>query len=215
MSEQVKTVFYEWFESKVNDDLPDGWKIVDLQEVSTFSQGVQVPIGEQIEQEKDGFIRFIRIVDITQGSDKEIRYVEARDRGHVVENEIFMIRYGTPGILSRNYKGVIANNLFKISPSDEVTSNYLFSALNVDRIQNYIKGNATSSTMPAISFSTLNNQKVIIPDRETLEKFDEYSETIRKKQLNIINENKKLSQLRDTLLPKLMNGEIDLDNIEI
>ena len=27
--------------------------------------------------------------------------------------------------------------------------------------------------------------------------------------------NKKLSQLRDTLLPKLMNGEIDLDNIEI
>ena len=29
------------------------------------------------------------------------------------------------------------------------------------------------------------------------------------------NENKKLQQLRDTLLPKLMNGEIDLDNIEI
>lgn len=28
-------------------------------------------------------------------------------------------------------------------------------------------------------------------------------------------ENKKLSQLRDTLLPKLINGEIDLDNIEI
>ena len=30
----------------------------------------------------------------------------------------------------------------------------------------------------------------------------------------MIKENKKLSQLRDTLLPKLMNGEIDLDNIE-
>ena len=28
-------------------------------------------------------------------------------------------------------------------------------------------------------------------------------------------ENKKLVELRDTLLPKLMNGEIDLDNIEI
>ena len=54
-----------------------------------------------------------------------------------------------------------------------------------------------------------------MPDRETLRKFDEYSETIRKKQLNIINENKKLQQLRDTLLQKLMNGEIDLDNIEI
>lgn len=215
LSEQLKTIFYEWFESKMDDDLPDDWKIVDLQDVATFSQGVQVPIEEQIEQKKDGFVRFIRIVDITQGSDKEIRFIEDRDRGHVVENEIFMTRYGTPGILSRNYNGIIANNLFKITPSDGVTSNYLFSALNVDRIQKYIKGNATSSTMPAISFSTLNNQKVIIPDRETLGKFDEYSETVRKKQLNIINENKRLEQLRDTLLPKLMNGEIDLDNIEI
>lgn len=215
LSEQLKTIFYEWFESKMNDDLPDDWKIVDLQDVATFSQGVQVPIEEQIEQEKDGFVRFIRIVDITQGSDKEIRFIEDRDRGHVVENEIFMTRYGTPGILSRNYNGIIANNLFKITPSDGVTSNYLFSALNVDRIQKYIKGNATSSTMPAISFSTLNNQKVIIPNREKLGKFDEYSETVRRKQLNIINENKRLEQLRDTLLPKLMNGEIDLDNIEI
>ena len=215
LSEQLKMIFYEWFESKMDDDLPDDWKIVDLQDVATFSQGVQVPIEEQIEQEKDGFVRFIRIVDITQGSDKEIRFIEDRDRGHVVENEIFMTRYGTPGILSRNYNGIIANNLFKITPSDGVTSNYLFSALNVDRIQKYIKGNATSSTMPAISFSILNNQKVIIPDRETLGKFDEYSETVRKKLLNIINENKRLEQLRDILLPKLMNGEIDLDNIEI
>ena len=215
LSEQLKMIFYEWFESKMDDDLPDDWKIVDLQDVATFSQGVQVPIEEQIEQEKDGFVRFIRIVDITQGSDKEIRFIEDRDRGHVVENEIFMTRYGTPGILSRNYNGIIANNLFKITPSDGVTSNYLFSALNVDRIQKYIKGNATSSTMPAISFSILNNQKVIIPDRETLGKFDEYSETVRKKLLNIINENKRLEQLRDSLLPKLMNGEIDLDNIEI
>ena len=215
LSEQLKTVFYEWFESKMNSNLPDSWKIVELQEISTFSQGVQVPIEEQIDQVKDGFVRFIRIVDITQGSEKEIRYIEDRDRGHVVENEIFMTRYGTPGIISRNYNGIIANNLFKISPSNEVTSNYLYSALNVDRIQSYIRGNATSSTMPAISFSTLNNQKIIIPDNEPLKKFDKYSETIRIKQLNIIKENKKLSELRDTLLPKLMNGEIDLDNIEI
>ena len=31
----------------------------------------------------------------------------------------------------------------------------------------------------------------------------------------IIEENNNLEQLRDTLLPKLMNGEIDLENIEI
>ena len=35
------------------------------------------------------------------------------------------------------------------------------------------------------------------------------------KMKNIKKENIKLSELRDTLLPELMNGEIDLDNIEI
>lgn len=215
LSEQLKTVFYEWFESKINETLPETWVIANLQNVSIFSQGVQVPIEEQVEYLKDGFVRFIRIVDITQGSDKEIRYIENRDRGHVAENEIFMTRYGTPGILSRNYNGILANNLFKISALKGVTSNYLFSALNVDRIQSYIRGNATSSTMPAISFTTLYNQKIVIPDKELLEKFDKYSEIIRLIQLNIINENKKLHKLRNALLPKLMNGEIDLDKIEI
>ena len=36
-----------------------------------------------------------------------------------------------------------------------------------------------------------------------------------KKMKNIKKQNEKLSQLRDTLLPKLMNGEIDLDKVEI
>ena len=36
-----------------------------------------------------------------------------------------------------------------------------------------------------------------------------------KKSKQLIEENKILEQLRDTLLPKLMNGEIDLDKIEI
>ena len=45
--------------------------------------------------------------------------------------------------------------------------------------------------------------------------YDEYVKPIMDKiALNSL-ENKKLSELRDSLLPKLMNGEIDLDNIEV
>ena len=65
-----------------------------------------------------------------------------------------MIRYGTPGIVARNYAGIIANNLFKITPTTEkVTSNYLYHFLKSSDVQNYITQNAVSSTMPAINFS--------------------------------------------------------------
>ena len=44
----------------------------------------------------------------------------------------------------------------------------------------------------------------------------EYIEWFQDRQIQyIVDENKKLEQLRDTLLPKLMNGEIDLDKMEI
>ena len=61
----------------------------------------------------------------------------------------------------------------------------------------------------------LNNLKVKTPDEMMLKNFYLLFNNIMNKISNNSNENIKLEQLRDTLLPKLMNGEIDLDNIEI
>ena len=217
LSDQLETVFAERFLSlDWNGDLPEGWKLTKLKDVAQFSQGVQVPVEEQLSNYEEGYERFIRIVDITQGNEKDIRYIEDRQRGHVEENEIFMIRYGTPGILSWNYRGIIANNLFKISSTtEEVTYNYLYSLLKTERVLGYLKGNAVSSTMPAINFSTLNGIDILIPDKKSMQDFSEFSETIRIHQLELINENYSLTHLRDSLLPKLMNGEISVEDLEM
>ena len=61
----------------------------------------------------------------------------------------------------------------------------------------------------------LNNLKVKTPDEMMLKDFYLLFNNIMNKISNNSNENIKLEQLRDKLLPKLMNGEIDLDNIEI
>lgn len=187
-----------------------------LEELAKFSQGVQVPIEKQIELYKTGYTRFIRIIDVTQGNIKDIRYINNTSKGKVKENDIFMVRYGSPGIICRNYSGNIANNLFKIDCINEnVSKNYLYRYFINKEFQDYIKQNATSSTMPAINFSTLKNIEIIVPNKDDLIKFNQQEEKIRTKQLNIINSNRTLENLRDTLLPKLMNGEIDLDKIEI
>ena len=52
-------------------------------------------------------------------------------------------------------------------------------------------------------------------DKEDILKFENNVKPIMEKIALSSLENKRLAELRDTLLPKLMNGEIDLDNIEI
>ena len=195
--------------------MPEDWQIKTLKEVVTFSQGVQVPVQKQITELIDGYEQFIRIVDLTQNN-SDIRFIENVDKGKITYDDIFMIRYGTPGILGRNYKGIIANNLFKIEPINNIISkNYIYNFLNSDFIQNYIKQNAVSSTMPAINFSTLYGQELIIPDAKTLTDYTKIDESMRKQMLQIKFENERLTQLRNALLPKLMSGEIDVSNVDI
>ena len=54
-----------------------------------------------------------------------------------------------------------------------------------------------------------------LPNYNTIKDLSKVFEDNYKKISQIVDENRKLEQLRDTLLPKLMNGEINLDNINI
>ena len=69
--------------------------------------------------------------------------------------------------------------------------------------------------MQMLNISSVREFKIPIPDKNSLDSFEDNVKNIQE-QININNnQNEILSKLRDTLLPKLMNGEIDLDKIEI
>ena len=74
---------------------------------------------------------------------------------------------------------------------------------------------STSSIATAINSKIVKSIKIGIPSEEELNKFNKLTSSMFELVKNNEKENIKLSELRDTLLPKLMNGEIDLDNIEI
>ena len=70
------------------------------------------------------------------------------------------------------------------------------------------------STQPLLTQGDLNNQTLLFSENEVLEFESKVTPIVNKIRFNE-EQNEILRQLRDTLLPKLMNGEIDLDNIEI
>ena len=148
------------FPEFVNDE---GWSEDGIGDKFKFKQGVQMPVESQYLIYQAGLVRFIRIIDVTNKEEPH-RYIENPGNEHLIEeNDLFMIRYGTPGVVSIGYKGVIANNLFRLiwKDADLFIPGYWFYSLQ--KKEKTILDLSGSSSMPAISFSTLESLKVQFP----------------------------------------------------
>lgn len=123
---------------------------------------------------------------------------------------------GTPVIIPPIYedKIIYSHHIYGLK-NLKLPKLFVFYSLLKPKFRNLAGGSATGTTVLALQKEVIEDYAIVIPDEETLNSFTKLAEKIQKRRENIILENIKLEQLRDTLLPKLMNGEFDLDNIEI
>ncbi|MFV0140546.1 restriction endonuclease subunit S [Empedobacter falsenii] len=133
----------------------EAWEVKKLGEVFKLKQGVQCGVENQFLNDKNGYIRFIRIVDLTQQNTEERFIKDPGVEHHITETDLFMVRYGAPGVVGFGYKGVIANNLFRLIPKIELLE--LYFKYVFDYMKSYIEEISSSSTMAALNFTTLNN----------------------------------------------------------
>ena len=73
-----------------------------------------------------------------------------------------------------------------------------------------IENMATGSTFKEASGTLMKTLRIIIPIKEVLDNFEKIMEPIFNMQLSVEEENDRLASLRDTLLPRLMSGEIKI-----
>ena len=71
------------------------------------------------------------------------------------------------------------------------------------------------STQPLITQSDIKNIAVLLPDHTTLSKFEKIAASLMAVYESNLLESTKLIALRDTLLPRLMSGELDVSSIEL
>lgn len=71
------------------------------------------------------------------------------------------------------------------------------------------------SAVPSMTTDILNNMELYIPDEDTLKSFEDIVSPLYEKMHDIKNENRLLLAIRDCIIPKLLNGEIDLADIDI
>ena len=91
---------------------------------------------------------------------------------------------------------------------------FLYCLVKSERIQRTIEIFATGTTILHAGKS-IKHMKFLLPDKETMKKFNEIGQPILLKILENQKEIIKLTKLRDILLPKLMSGEIDISKLNL
>lgn len=109
---------------------------------------------------------------------------------------------------------VTTNQGFKsVVPHKEIGTPYVYYFLNHNLP--LIESKASGSTFKEVSGSVMKSVEAVIPDSTTLAKFNDVCNPIFELQAKLEDENRNLATLRDSLLPHLMSGEIDVSDIDI
>ena len=195
--------------------IPKGWEVKKISELIEVKDGTHAsPIVS-----KEGFPLVtskhikgdrIAIEDAKIISEKD--YLEVNKRSKVDTGDILISMIGTVGLTyfvqEEEINFAIKNiGLFKTS-QNKTLSEYFYLYLKSDNMKNYIEARLAGTTQKYISLGELRNIPVVLPNDSIIDKFKKVvGVLLDKRRLNIIN-NEELMITRDTLLPKLMNGEI-------
>lgn len=201
----------ESWEIKTIGDLSDvkgriGWRGYTTNDL--VDDGPWVVGGKEI---TSGFIDFNSAKHLTREKYEESPEIMLKDK------DLIIAKTGTIGPIAMFYEiygDATLNPNVGLIRSKMIAPALLLTFFKTPRAQYYLNEFTTSSVQPAINQTTIKQLEVAIPsDKQLLEKIGNKFEEINLLQFNLNEEIKKLQKLRDTLLPKLMSGEIDVSEV--
>lgn len=215
LEEKAQLIYEEWFvrmkfpgheTTPVNEEtgLPEGWiqlKLTDLYSIKygkNLSQTNILSSGEYPVYGASGVMGFYSDFNC----DSKVVLVTSRGNGS--------------GEVHRTYenKSFVTNNSFVFQPKKEfnqISLSFSFEFLRVLDLTRYCSGSA----QPQLTNSAMLNVKIKLPSSELLSKYKGVSEELITVADNLKVQNQLLKEARDILLPRLMSGMIDLNQITI
>ena len=222
LEEMAQAIFKNWFvdfepfkDGKFVDSelgmIPEGWKVISLSEIMKYNGGSQPPASEFIDTYQEGYIRFIQIRDYD--NDSHITYIPISKRNKLCDElDIMIARYGAAlGRICWGLKGAYNVALAKVTPIKSYYREYLRCYLNTSYFYQSINNKGARCAQSGFNQSDINSYMIAFPIDETVVmNFNDLCSSIMDKRLSLKYENSRLSLLRDTLLPRLMSGELEV-----
>lgn len=213
LQQQAQTLYYEWFVASLSEQRGKFQK-VSLADLLDYAGGSQPPASEFISEARKGYVRFVQIRDYE--SDSHVTYIPVSPKNKLCnEQDIMIARYGAAlGRICFGLNGAYNVALAKVFPKQAYYREFLRCYLSSREFYEGINNKGGRSAQAGFNQSDIKSFEVYIPiDKATIYAFESVAAPLFEQRLHIIKENKTLGFLRDSLLPKLMSGEIDVSNI--
>ena len=212
LEQQAKALYKDWFFDfsplSTEGNLPDGWHLGTVGDIIQLHDSKRVPLSGSERDKMEKIYPYYGATSLMDYVDNYLFdgiYLLLGEDGTVVDS------LGFP-ILQYVYGQFWVNNHAHIITGKEgfsVEELYLFFSLT------NIKSIVTGAVQQKVSQQNLKKVPAIIPSKEALSAFDDLIQPIFAQIRNLRDENAHLADLRDTLLPRLMSGELDVSDIEI
>jgi type I restriction enzyme S subunit len=190
-------------------EIPDGWNDKELSDIAYITMG-QSPSGNTYNDNEKGTIFFQGSTDFGDRFPSVRQYTTEPKRLAKVGDILLSVRapVGTLNIADNDC--CIGRGLAALNSKDNVDSFLFYVMLYLKLI--FDRRNSMGTTFGSITKDDLFSLKLVYPSKDILNKYDEKVSNFNKKIFNNHQQNKKLIQLRDWLLPMLMNGQVTVSD---
>ncbi|MBS1649972.1 MAG: restriction endonuclease subunit S [Bacteroidetes bacterium] len=204
-------------ENQGADNLPKGWRVIELSKLISVKDGTHdspkpTENGKFLITSKHLKNHFIDFESAYRISEDDFEKINKRSKVDKLDVLITMI--GTVGNLYFVHDEIIDFaikniGLFKISENPDLAY-FLYFTISSKRISDYFTKRLAGSTQQYLTLETLRLTPILLPDDKTLKLFNDFAKSIYQKIETNRRNIQTLTQTRDTLLPKLMSGKIEL-----
>lgn len=206
------------FNETLKREIPEGWEVKRLEELGNFKNGVNY------DPSTPGNIAcpIINVRNISnstyflKNTDLDIIYLNENDvrKYSVNRDSIIIARSGIPGA-TRLISDFSKNTLYcgfaiHYQLQNPDFKNLIFFFLK--SLEENIRNGSGGTILKNVNQATLNDLKIVLPNESSLFSFNELIKPLFSKINNIEKQNQELAQLRDWLLPMLMNGQVTVDD---
>lgn len=218
--EQTETLFKSWFEDfePWNGIMPENWEQGVLGDFVTIKRGGSPrPIQEFL---SDDGLRWLKISDVSGLQSPYVldiaeHIIEAglKKTVHLEEGTLVLSNSATPGIPKILDVDSCIHDGWLYFPESQLSNYFLY--LFFKSIRSNLVALGNGSVFTNLKTDILKNYSFSKPDNDTLNQFDEFVTPMFAVMREVARENHYLSELRDSLLPKLMSGELDIADMDI
>ena len=230
LEEMAQAIFKSWFvdfepfkdkpfhETELGM-IPEGWEVVSLDELtSKFGTGLNPRKNFVLGHGNNYYVTIknmnnnrIYLDDKCDKVDDEA-LLKINARSKLKKGDLLFSGIGTIGRVAmvneepKNWN--TSESVFNMHPSELCISEFLYVLLLSDAFQKFVKMNALGAVQQGIRMASLKSYKIAIPEKKVMLSFCSIIKPIVDYIQSNNGENDRLASLRDTLLPRLMSGEL-------